>query len=52
MRMIFIIIIEMIAIPKQEAISLSETMGMHPEMNSLIPLWEDGKMGIIQKCGI
>lgn len=40
-----------IAIPKQEAISLSETMGMHPEMNSLIPLWEDGKMGIIQSVG-
>jgi len=42
---------ENISIPKNEAIALSDTMGMHPGMQSLVPLWEEGKMGIVQSVG-
>ena len=40
-----------ISIAKQQAISLSDTMGMHPGMQSLVPLWDEGKMGVIQSVG-
>ncbi len=40
-----------ISISKQQAISLSDTMGMHPGMHSLVPLWEEGKMSVIQSVG-
>ncbi len=40
-----------VSITKQDAISLTDTMGMHPGMQSLTPLWEEGKMGVIQSVG-
>ena len=40
-----------ISISKNRAISLTDTMGMHPGMSTLTPLWEEGKMGVIQSVG-
>jgi uncharacterized protein (DUF1501 family) len=40
-----------ISVAKNEAISLSDTMGLNPAMQSLMPLWEEGKMGVIQSVG-
>jgi len=40
-----------IGIRKQDAISLSEDIGMHPAMNSLEPFWGEGNMAVIHNVG-
>lgn len=40
-----------IAIRKQDAISLSDDIGMHPAMNSLESFWGDGNMAVIHNVG-
>lgn len=40
-----------IHIPRNEAIDLTSTLAMHPMMNKLEPLWNDGKMRVVQNVG-
>lgn len=40
-----------IGIRKQDAISLSDDIGMHPAMSSLEPFWGDGNMAVIHNVG-
>ncbi|MCG8374739.1 MAG: DUF1501 domain-containing protein [Balneolales bacterium] len=40
-----------ISIAKNEVIQLNDTMGMNPVMSDLYPLWEQGKMSVIQSVG-
>ncbi|GAB5407871.1 MAG: hypothetical protein BalsKO_02360 [Balneolaceae bacterium] len=40
-----------LSISKSEAVSLTDTIGMHPVMSPLETLWNDGKMGVIQNVG-
>ncbi|WP_103665104.1 DUF1501 domain-containing protein [Gracilimonas amylolytica] len=40
-----------IAIRKNDVIGLSDTMGMHPALEPLRSIWDDGSMGIIQNVG-
>lgn len=40
-----------IGIPKNDAIRLTDTLGLNPHLQPLYPLWEQGKMGVIQGVG-
>lgn len=40
-----------IAIRKQDAVLLSDDIGMHPAMASLQELWDDGKMSVVHNVG-
>lgn len=40
-----------IGIQKQDAISLSDDIGMHPAMNSLESFWGDGNMAVVHNVG-
>ena len=40
-----------IRIPENEVLSLNDAFGLHPQMNDLLPLWNEGKMKIIHSVG-
>ncbi|MEM8488472.1 MAG: DUF1501 domain-containing protein, partial [Bacteroidota bacterium] len=40
-----------IAIPKAEAVNLNADFGMHPLLNPLESVWNDGKLGIVHGVG-
>ncbi len=40
-----------IAIPHDEIIRLDERSGLHPELKALMPMWEQGELGIVQGVG-
>lgn len=40
-----------IAISKNEAISLSDDIGLHPAMGSLSPMWSEGNMAVFNNVG-
>ena len=40
-----------IAVPKAEALRLSDTVGLHPAFASLMPMWADGHMGVVHTVG-
>ncbi|MBO6794287.1 MAG: DUF1501 domain-containing protein [Balneolaceae bacterium] len=40
-----------IAISKNEAISLSDEIGLHPAMSNLSPMWSDGNMAVFNNVG-
>lgn len=40
-----------LAIGKDDAVPLTDTLGMHPALEPLESIWGDGKMGIIQNVG-
>ncbi len=40
-----------IAIPKNDVIGLNDTMGMHPALEPLRSIWDNGSMGIVQNVG-
>ena len=40
-----------IAIPKTEVIKLTDEMGLHPAMQALKPLWDEGYLNIINSVG-
>ncbi len=40
-----------IAISKNEAISLSDDIGIHPAMGSLSPMWSEGNMAVFNNVG-
>ncbi|MBX2819580.1 MAG: DUF1501 domain-containing protein [Rhodothermaceae bacterium] len=40
-----------LAIPKSEAIPFQDNQGFHPSLSSLVPIFDDGRMGIIQGVG-
>ncbi|HET6569466.1 MAG TPA: DUF1501 domain-containing protein [Rhodothermales bacterium] len=40
-----------IAIPKAQALLLDDETGLHPAMQGLMPLWDDGKMAVVHNVG-
>lgn len=38
-------------IPQSEAINLNPDFGLHPQLNPLMPLWQNGRMKIINSVG-
>lgn len=40
-----------LAIPQNEIITLDDKFGMHPQMNALHNLWQDGRMKVINSVG-
>ena len=38
-------------IPQSELINLNPDFGLHPQLNPLMPLWQDGRMKIINSVG-
>ncbi len=40
-----------IAIPAKDVLTLDEQVGMHPSLNSLLPLWDNGELGWLQGVG-
>lgn len=40
-----------IGIPQNEVVGLNDSFGLHPQMNDLMPLWNEDKMKIIHSVG-
>mgnify|MGYP002621742293 CR=1 FL=1 len=40
-----------LGIKAEDAIKLDDHLGLHPEMTAWKPLWEDGKLAIVENCG-
>ncbi|QXD16823.1 DUF1501 domain-containing protein [Rhodocaloribacter litoris] len=40
-----------IAIPKSQALRLDDESGLHPAMQALQPLWDDGRMAVVHNTG-
>lgn len=41
-----------LAVPKQQVLSLGDSMGMHPAMSPLLPLWQNKEMAWMQGIGV
>lgn len=40
-----------IAIPQEKVIQLNETTGLHPSLRSLLPLWKNGDLAVVEGIG-
>jgi uncharacterized protein (DUF1501 family) len=40
-----------LAIPKNDVLQLNDTLGIHPSLSSLKPLYEDGLLSVVQNVG-
>ena len=40
-----------IAIPRDEVLQLTETAGLHPALKSLLPLWQNRELAVVQGIG-